>query len=239
MRASTWIRLGAVAVLLGGASLAAQQAVQRLLPRGDLIAQGLVVDGVTVGPGQPIRPLIERQAAQRLAHRIAVRHQDRALISTTVAELGGTCDSHQAIVAAAAVGRTGSIWQRFDDALQARRGQLAVSLSCEVPVTELARRLAAFKLAHDRKPRPARWDFSAAAPTDHQDGLLVDVHATLEAVDEAVRSSKGEVDVVVRRLTPAATREVVAQIDKAAVISEYSTRFADFGPRRAASTVWC
>ena len=216
-------------MLLAGGGIAAQQAVERLLPRGDLTAEGLIVDGVAVGRGRPLRPLIEGQAAQRLAHRITVRHQDQALISATVAELGGTCDSHQAVVAVAAVGRAGSIWQRFDDALQARRGALAVSLPCEVPVAELAKRLAAFKLAHDRKPRPARWDFTANAPTDHEDGLLVDVHATLVAVDEAAHSGKHEVDVVVRRLTPAATRDVVAQSDKSEVISKYSTRFADFG----------
>jgi vancomycin resistance protein YoaR len=200
----------------------------RLVPAG-CVAQGLVVDGEAVQGCREAAGIARARVAARLERRIAVVDGDRVLFEATLAELGAAADEERLARAIGDVGHRGPIWQALDEAEEARAGRTAVSLTWRLPIEGLVARLATFKALHDEKPISARWDFSTNEAVPHRNGAVVDLHATAEALVAAGQRGAVRVPVVVVEKPPSATREVVAAVDRSAVISRYETRYAFVG----------
>jgi vancomycin resistance protein YoaR len=89
-----------------------------------------------------------------------------------------------------------------------------------------------FKDELDRRPVPARLDFDADTVVAHEPGVLVDVHATADAVVTAAkRGGEGplEVPLVVTHPLPAAQTETVAAMDRSELVARYETVFGFVG----------
>lgn len=203
-----------MALLLAG-SVAAGLAVgvDRILPSEGHVARGLIVDGIPVGDGESIEAVVARRVAARLGREVRLVHDGETVLTTDLGSLGATVDAAAFGRAAGAVGRVGSLWQRLDDALQARQGRSAVHLSAELPLERLAAALERLKVERDQHPRPARWDFAADVATAHADGLLIDLHETARAIELAAPGDSRPVTVATRRVAPRATTAVVTAID--------------------------
>jgi vancomycin resistance protein YoaR len=215
--------------LVAAAGAGLGHAARSLLPAEAQVARGLIVDGIPVGASESIDRVVDQRVDRRLGQRVSLVHEGRVILEADLGGLGGSVDRSALGRAVQAVGRTGSIWQRLDDAWQARQGRLAVSLPLQLPVDRLARSLSRFKLDVDRAPEPARWDFAAARATEHADGALVDLYATAHAAERALRGGEPRVPIALRTIAPRATQAMVATIDRSQVVARYQTRFAYLG----------
>ncbi len=230
MTGKRWIGVGCAALLLGSATAGGALAAKHLLPKGNDVAEGVVLGGVPVVAGRLPEQVAGERAARLLDRSLHwVDSEGAPIDSATLRELGATVDLEQVAAALSAVGRRGTLWERLDDAWQARQGKLAVALPLRVPLEPLATRLAAYKTEHDVLPRAARWDHEAAAPTEHQNGALVDVHGAVEALSQVADAPASEVRLPILPLEPAVTSAVAASIDRSRVLSRYETRFAFLG----------
>lgn len=229
MKLRTVVRIALVLGLWAAAAGAAYLGARRLLPPRDMVAQGLIVGGEPVRAPQSVDEVVADRVDRCADHRIRLLHGATTLLTATVGELGAPADRVELRRRVAAVGRSGSLWQQLDDALEARRGRLAVTISCRIPLEELARRLAATKAAMDRLPRPARWKLDDQTVIAHEDGSVVDVAATARAIEDAAASGDETVDLVVAAVSPIATSEFVRTMDRSTLLSRYETRFAYLG----------
>ncbi|MBW2457016.1 MAG: VanW family protein [Deltaproteobacteria bacterium] len=230
MTGKRWIGIGCAALLLGSATAGGALAVRHVLPDGNEVAEGVLLGGVAVPAGR-LPEQVARERADRLLDRsLRLVGEDRAEIDrATLRELGATVDLEQVAAALSAVGRRGTLWERLDDAWQARQGKLAVALPLRLPLEPLAARLSAYKTAHDILPLPAKWDHEAGAATEHRTGALVDVYGAAEAMAKLAGSRASEVELPILPLEPAVTSTVAATIDRSRVLSRYETRFAFLG----------
>jgi vancomycin resistance protein YoaR len=219
------LALGAVAAIT--AALAA--AARAWLPADGLVAQGLIVDGIPAGREERIDALVAARVAARLGTRVGLRHEGAMVLETTLAELGAHIDAARAVAAVASVGRAGAWWERALEAWRARKAALAVALPWTLPAEPLAERLRGIKEGIDRRPEPARWDFTREAAVTDRPGATVDVYAALEALERAARAGGGVVELPVRYAAARATAALLGAIDRSALVSRYATRFAFAG----------
>ncbi len=230
MRGKRWIGVTFAALLGVTTALGGTVAVRHVLPKGNEVAEGVVLGDLAVQPGQ-LPEQVARQRIDRLLDQpMALVDDDQGQIdSASLRQLGATIDVEQVAAALSAVGRSGSLWERLDDAWQARRGKIAVALPLRIPLEPLALRLADYKIQRDRRPRPARWDHAKAAATEHRSGVLIDLYAVLEAMTQAVGRCSTEVRLPVGQVDPAVTTAVVTSIDRSTVLARFQTRFAFLG----------
>jgi vancomycin resistance protein YoaR len=230
MRGKRWIGVAGVALLGATAALGSTAAVHHVLPEGNEVAMGVVLDGVVVAPGSMPEQVARQRVAALLDPPIRLMDGDQTEVHrASLRELGATVDVEQVAAALSAVGRRGSLWERLDDAWQARRGKVGVALPLRFPVEPLALRLAAYKTHRDRLPTAAKWDHKKDAATEHQPGVIIDLYAAAEAVLEAAGRSAAEVRLPVKKVDPLVTTAVAGSIDRSTVISRFQTRFAFVG----------
>lgn len=230
---------GTAAVVVGLGAGAAAVASERLLPADGAVARGVMFDGVAVGDGEDPDALVAARVEALSERVVKVTHEGRVLVEGSLASLGLTVDAATAVAGLERIGRTGSWWERLDEARQATEGRVAVRLPRALEVEPLAEALATFKDGLDRAPVPARWDFEAEQVIPHEAGIVVDVHATADAVVRATElDGEGpvEVDLVVRRPLPAARSEVVASMDRSTLVARYETLFAFHGGQAGRAT---
>ncbi len=230
MSGKRWIGVSLAALLVATAATGSVVAVQRLLPRGNEVAEGVVLGGVVVQRGR-MPEQVARERADRLLDR-PIRLVDDGQTEVhraSLRELGATVDVEQVAAALSAVGRSGSLWERLDEARQARRGKVAVALPLRLPIEPLALRLADEKTRRDRHPRPARWDHEKGTATEHRTGVQLDVYGAAEAIERAAGSGVTEVKLPILHVDPAVTTAVAQRIDRSTVVSRYQTRFAFLG----------
>jgi vancomycin resistance protein YoaR len=227
-------RLVAVASVLVAAALASAAGLSALLPRDGVAARGIRVNGAEVPRGSRTHDVAEGAARAILDRRVSLRFDGEELLSATIVELGGTVDVDALAQTIAAVGRTGDLFDRVDDALEAQAGRIDVRVRVHVPVEDLAARIERFKDEHDTPPRPAKIDLASGAVTPHHAGRYVDPYAAIAAVDRALRpenaaSADKPIDVPVFEIAPRASTNAVANIDVSEVVSRYETRFGFLG----------
>lgn len=223
--------LGTVVIVGGLAAGGAVLASEELLPDEGRVARGVVFDGVPVEDRAEATALVRDRAAALSDRVVKVTHEGRVLVQAPLAELGLTVDVEDAVARLEGVARTGGWWRRIDEARQAAAGRVTVSLPRSLAVEPLAEALAEIKDGLDRRPVAARWDFDEQKVVAHQAGVVVDVHATVDAVVRASASPDGplEVPLVVQRPLPAARSEIVASMDRSTVVARYETIFAFAG----------
>jgi len=193
------------------------------------VASGVVLDGSTVDPHRSAEDQVAERAGAVLRRRVVLRHEGEVLVDASLAELGAQAHEGEAVAALAAIGRAGGWLERIDDALQARAGRTAVTLTVDLPVEPLARALAHFKERFDHKPKPAKWDFSRNRATAHVDGQEVDLYAAIEAVQQRARSGSVDIELPIRRSEPLTTQSKVAAIDRTQELARFETRFGFVG----------
>lgn len=234
-RFRSWaIRGSLVALLVGGTAGAAAEGTRRVLPPADEIAAGVVFDGEVVPPGSRARALVGARAEAILSRPVVLRHAGKELIRATLGELGAVVDADAAVARLEAVGRRGALEERLDQAWEARHHRVAVSLSIALPADAVATRLAGEKESFDHAAVPARWDFAKQTVVPHQDGELLDAHAAVDALRDALAASPREttpldVTVPIARQAPAATTAAVEAMDRSVQVSTFETRFGYVG----------
>ena len=229
MKLGLVVRLALGLALVGGAGVAASLRVKALLPEPGMAAQGLLVDGRPVGAHEPLEQVVHERVRAKLGQRLRLVAEGTEVLSATLEELGARVDEPAVLAAVASVGRQGSLLARLDDALEARRGHLAVTLDARLPVERLAARLERRKAELDQRPEPARWDFEHAAATAHRDGQLVDLYAAARTLERAVAQTDAGLELPFAAVAPRATTELVAAVDRTTLVSRVETRFGYLG----------
>ena len=212
-------------------------ASERFLPPDGRVASGVVFDGTPVGDDATAAALVEQRAEALSEQVVAVTHEGRVLVRAPLAALGLGVDTASAIAGLDGVARTGGWLRRLDEGRQAAAGHVAIVLPRSLDIKPLAEALAAFKDGLDRPPVAARWDFVDGEVVPHEAGVVVDVHATADAIlratergaDDDAESGVLEVGLVVSRPLPAARSEIVASMDRSTVVARYETIFAFVG----------
>ena len=223
-------RLLVASALLGAAAAAAVWTVKLRLPAPGRLVQGLLLHQGGRACAAPSSPeALKHQLQAPLDRTLELRLEGKPLFSASPRQLGAQGNSDEVATAARAIARTGSWWQRFDEATQAREGHVSLAAPWVLPVDPLAKRLLPIKDRYDRAPRSARWDFAKQAATPHRDGRSLDVYGTAQAYQRAVHAGASSMEVVVTRRAPRATQALVATLDRSTVVSDYTTRFGFVG----------
>jgi vancomycin resistance protein YoaR len=81
------------------------------------------------------------------------------------------------------------------------------------------------KDALDRRPRDARIDTATRAPAPHEDGIVVDVFGTIEAVERALDRGASELRVVAQTRPAHRRVEDLANVSTDAVLGTFETRY--------------
>jgi len=227
----TGARLLASALLVGTGALGMRR-IEGTLPPAHLPPSGLLLDAERADGEETAKSLLERAKGKRLARRVNIVHDGKTLLSATIAELGGTVESEALEALVSELGHVGSRWRRAAEARRARDGEVHVALVTRLTAEPLSERLSEVKETLDKRATDARWDFRTERAVPERAGTLVDIHATLDAIEtgaQAADSTPIDVALVVRELSPAVTANTLPAIDKSAVVGHYETRFAVLG----------
>jgi vancomycin resistance protein YoaR len=232
---SGW-RFGAAAALLGAAAGAAAFGATALLPADGATALGVRIDGIPIPPGEPPHAAAEDAARRLLERRFSFAWGGEPVLDAPLEDLGATVDVERLAAQVAAVGREGTLLERIDEALEARRGHVDIALPVDVPEGPLADRLERFKEEHDAPPVAAKLDLAHHTATPHTPGRYLDVLGALAAVDRALEIGDRAIALPAPaialpafEIAPRASSGVVASIDTAKVVSRYETHFGYLG----------
>lgn len=237
-----------VGALSGGAYLGGRRWVDEQLPTEGRVAKGVLVGAHRADGQSSAEALVAREAARLLDARVTLELEGAPVLEASLRELGATVPHASAARAALAVGRRGSLERRVLEARAARGGAHRVLVRPTLPLEPLAERLGRLKEERDVRPRGARFDFATGRATEHAEGRVIDVPATLAALDlEVARLAQGEpgplrASLALTPTLPRASRAVVDATPRAETLAKYETRFAFVGGRgknvaRAASRI--
>ena len=231
---SSWLhRLGfraaAAAVVLGASAGALFWGARALLPAEGEVAHGLRVDGIEATDGETPGSLAHTRARALLERRLELRYGTERAAEVTPEELGATVDIPEITRRIAEVAHGEDLFDRVDDALEARRGQLDIPVRIALPIEGLAARLERFKEENDTLPRAAKLDVATRQATPHHAGRSLDVYAAAAAIMRAIAANERVVEIPAYALEPRASSDVVARIDTTQVLSKFETRFGYLG----------
>jgi vancomycin resistance protein YoaR len=232
------LRWLATTALLGAALGASAFCVRDLLPRRDEAARGLRVGGVALPLGIAPRAAAADAAASLLARRFTLTWDGERVVETSLAELGARVDEEALARRIEAPGHAGSIVERLDGALEARRGHIDVPVPVSLPIERLADRLERLKEERDHAPVAARLDLATRAASGDAPGRYLDVYGALAALDHALDrglapdAGAGVIAIPAFTVAPRASREVVSAIDTSALVARYETHYGELGDQR-------
>ena len=223
-------RFALVALLLfGGAALGiGAAAVRDAAAYAGRIYPGVAIGGITVGGLSPdeasaaLQPVVER----RLRSPLVVRLADREA-TFTHAEVGLRGRPEEAVQAAYALGRTGSLWQRARSrVLLAGRG-VHLPLPFDHDTTQLHHLLADLASELDATPQNAQVtvrDGAVILVARSRPGQTLDVEATAARMVTALDASVPQIEAVVTVVEPGFTTEEAGELR--ARLATYTTRLA-------------
>jgi vancomycin resistance protein YoaR len=158
-----------------------------------------------------------------------LRHQEQVW-SLPVAEVGP--DPEEAVDRAAAIGRSGPVWQRARIFLVGLvHGHLVHVEPSHQHEPDLESHLARIAAELEQQPTDARYDFETDTLTEEQPGQRLDLQASLEEIRRAKEAGRQEADLVVLSVEPEVKRADVAQARQHQIAS-YSTRILAADPGR-------
>ncbi|GAC1551488.1 MAG: hypothetical protein NVS3B10_14010 [Polyangiales bacterium] len=138
-----------------------------------------------------------------------------------------------------AFGRDGSLAERLDEALRARRGELDVPPSVTPDADAIERLVGALKAGIDRPPTDAKLDLAAHATVADAAGELLDFDGGVVVVEQAVRARALEAawdgKVVLAPIAVAArvTAGDLGKIEIGVVLASFETHFGRNGDQAA------
>lgn len=220
-----WI-LAPIAVSVLGAAIAA--AAHRVLPAARRTTDGLFVGGRVPPSDQELSVWLAQRRAALAARRVTLVHGMEA-IETTLGELGVGIDIARTVEATLLPGRQGTLRERWETILRARKGQIDVPLSYSV---DMAKSEAAFRLTAERvhrEPRDARLDLTAHERVPEVAGEDLDLEASIASVMKGVEAGRDVFALATRPIPARVTLESVAAVDVTRVVASYETRFQLWG----------
>ncbi len=217
--------LGVVLVLVGAAGSVGHARYVTTVPRGDLAARGVKIDGRVV-PDRISPDVFARTLANEMLDRkLSLRYDGETIASASARELGATVDTDWTIARALGVARRGDPYDRFVEAEDAALGRFDIPLFIRVPSNEISERLFDLKEELDEAPVAARRHLDTGEIEPHVTGRYIDAYAVSDAVLRAMRTGAKTVDLAPYLLVPAATEEAAKTVDVSVTLSSFETRF--------------
>lgn len=226
--------LSGITILLGTSLTFAKM---HYVPEDEILA-GLKIDGVTLPPeadraalaahvGARAKALLERKVKLRLPG------SDRAVLETTLEELGMRVDEEATIATALRVGKDGDLYTRALAGIAAREGELDVPLVASVDREIGFRVLSSLKEAEDVQPVSARLDLDKHATIPEKDGVYIDADGTMAALDALVKDPRADVvELPVATFAPRISSKFLEKLDISTVVAEYETYFSRNGDQK-------
>jgi vancomycin resistance protein YoaR len=171
--------------------------------------------------------------AERIARRIASRWEN-GTIRVIVPGEEAIVRTRRQFGARVDVERLSSLLRDANDTTSALRrihAELAPDRPVEITLPihfreeVLFDRLADLKDGYDRRPEDARADARTGTIVPHRDGRVLEVHATLDALGDALREGRSEVRAVVRRAPARRNTRDLRGLRMDAVLGSYETRY--------------
>jgi len=204
--------------------------VHHLLPPHDAPAIGLRIEGESLPPGSDLSQYLADRASRIESRQIQVVFADDVpprLLS--LRELGLRVDLDTLRRRALAVGRTGSVEQRIDEAIRARRGLIDIPVTWTIDPEPLLSMVEARKDDLDRPGSPARFDFGRNTVLPHTNGRYLDAYESLRALDAAVRQGSSSLRLAWTDIPPVVSEQMLRRLDMSQVVGHYETRFGYLG----------
>lgn len=218
--------------LVGVAGIAAAgglYAKRELVPETTVLA-GVRIDGVPAGGNDDPAPLVKAQTAALLARRVTVKIEGEAPMEKALSELGVRVDEAAVARRAKAIGKSGDLYTRYQEAKRAKAGAIDVPLLPEVDADVLRALLAPIKELHDAPAASARLDLDKRTVTGEKPGRYLDLDGAELAVLRAARSPDAtEVVVPDAKVAPRVTADFVKSLDVHVVVSQFETWFSRTG----------
>lgn len=216
---------------MAGTAAGAAIGARSILPAEGAVARGVLINGEAALAETDPRSAAQAAAARLLDRKVTLRWDGEQVLSATPRELGATIDEEALERHLEEIGRRGDLFARVDEALSARRGEIAVWAPARVPVEDLAERLARLKEERDTAPRASKMDFEAKVATPHAPGRYLDLYGSAAAIERALEAGgdAGLVELPVLPIAPRASSEVVAAVDVSQVVAKFETRFGYLG----------
>ncbi|MDF2692288.1 MAG: Vancomycin B-type resistance protein VanW [Labilithrix sp.] len=229
------LRIGLTAgmvALVGGAAFGAKL---RYLPDAPVLP-GLTLDGAHVPEGATpasVQVLAADRAKLVLARKIALTVDDRAVLETTLDELGVRVDVERTMALALRTGKDGDLITRGEAARDAREGRIDVPLFTEVDRAIAMAKLVALKETEDTQPVSARLDLDKHETIPEKDGRYIDADATIAALELAVRDPAAErLALPIKTFAPRVSSAFLKSLDITTVVAEYETYFSRGGDQQ-------
>jgi vancomycin resistance protein YoaR len=219
------IRKVSAALVVGSTCLAAGALVAgaRALPSGG-VARGLFVGG-RVPPRDGLGAWLDARR-ESLGARSVVLAANGFARDTTLAELGVALDVAETMRAARAVGRTGTLRERWSDLERASHGALDVPLAWRFDRARARAALETIAASVRREPVDARLDLDLHARIADVPGAELDVEATLDSIAAAPHDDGDAVALVLRAVPARLTADALAAVDVSKIVSSFETRFS-------------
>ncbi len=226
-----------VLAAFGGRSACARWWPLVLRPVDGTALPGLRVDGVALGAGELVRPLIaERMEVLRHRRvRLVVRETgehgtEQTVLEDTLGSFGVGVDIEDVSSRVLRLGRTEDFATRARLAERAERGQIDVPLQPRVDDHVALERLTGLKESLDRPPVAARLDIERHSIVPERDGRALDVDGTLSALARAARdSSATSIELPFVVVEPRVTSASLEGIDVTHVLASFTTYFSRRG----------
>jgi vancomycin resistance protein YoaR len=187
-------------------------------------APSLTVAGVALPPGEAASAAAARIAQAWASERLTI-HAGETTLSGTRAELGAHLDE-AALAALLARGHDARSLLRLHHA--STRGGTDIDLPIDVVLdaSALTARLEAARDTIDTPARDAHIDPRSGRVTREHAGHRLDVHATLDRIEAALRAGESAVDAVITTEAPRHTAAALEAVRIDALLGFYETRYS-------------
>lgn len=219
----------AALLLFAGAALGmGAAAVRDWVAYAGRIYPGVAISGIPVGGLSPdeASAVLKPRVEHRLRSPLVIRLADRDATFTR-AEVGLRGRPEEAVQAAYALGRTGSLWQRARARVALARRGVHLPLRFDHDTKRLHRLLTDLASELDARPRDAEVTVRSGAVVlvaRSRSGQTLDVEATRARVVAALEAGVPQIEAVVRIVAPEFTTEEAG--DLRVLLASYTTRMA-------------
>ncbi|MDD5307329.1 MAG: VanW family protein [Deltaproteobacteria bacterium] len=210
----------AVVILLFGASAALVIAEPWRPPAPAIPSVRVAGKDIATGSARPAA-LVEL-VREKLRSFVALRGPGFSS-KATWADLGAEADLPALGSVLVELGRKGSAGARYNRDDAPYPGGAAVPLPVSLSTDAAVEALVAVKETIDRQPESARFDIASQTITDAMEGRSLDVYASLDRLDEALRSGASDVELAVDTVKAAVNRSDLQDIDVSTIVGFFET----------------
>jgi vancomycin resistance protein YoaR len=234
------IRALVALTVLAAAATAGGIAERRILPRdrvlpGARVEGALLSDELARADDAQIASWIDQRVETLLDREVEVR-AGPAKRTVKLRELASPVDSKPIVARLRALGRSGSLATRIDEALRTRRGEIDVPIPIDADSSAVERIVASMKAEVDEPATDAKLDLAGhKIIQDHSGHLLEYDGAVVSLADEVVSRAHGPATVTAAiqlstlELPAKTTAASLAKLDISTVVASFETFFGRGG----------